>query len=92
MKAYLRVMAENKVSQEQVAKEIAENSKNPIERQLARALEKSNRIMAEDCLREAGYMLPQSEEVRAFLKGLLETDQVEDFPKEAVEELLQLLG
>jgi NAD-dependent dihydropyrimidine dehydrogenase PreA subunit len=92
MKAYLRVMAENKVSQEQVAKGIAENAKNPIERQLAQAFEKSNRIMAEDCLREAGYMLPQSEEVRSLLKGLLEKDQVEGFPKEAVEELLQLLG
>jgi hypothetical protein len=27
---------------------------------LAKAIEKSNRIMAEDIIRESGYMLPQS--------------------------------
>ena len=35
---------------------------------LARAFEKSCRIMAEDLIREAGYMLPQSAKSRAFLK------------------------
>lgn len=35
---------------------------------LARAFEKSCRIMAEDLIREAGYMLPQSANSRAFLK------------------------
>jgi NAD-dependent dihydropyrimidine dehydrogenase PreA subunit/predicted transcriptional regulator len=92
MKAFMSVMAENKVSQERIASAIAKTSKNPLERQLASALEKSNRIMAEDCLREVGYMLPQSEEVRSFLKGLLEKEQGEGFPKEAVEELLTLLN
>ncbi|AEV28854.1 hypothetical protein SpiGrapes_1030 [Sphaerochaeta pleomorpha str. Grapes] len=92
MKAFLRVMAENKVAQEHFAAVIAKTSSNPLERQLAKAFEKSNRIMAEDCLREAGFMLPQSEEVRAFLQGLLEKDQGELFPKEAVETLLALLS
>lgn len=35
---------------------------------LARAFEKSCRIMAGDLIREAGYMLPQSANSRAFLK------------------------
>lgn len=35
---------------------------------LARAFEKSCRIMAEDLIREAGCMLPQSANSRAFLK------------------------
>lgn len=35
---------------------------------LARAFEKSCRIMAEDLIRESGYMLPQSANSRAFLK------------------------
>lgn len=35
---------------------------------IARAFEKSCRIMAEDLIREAGYMLPQSANSRAFLK------------------------
>ena len=34
----------------------------------ARALERSNRIMAEDLLRESGYMLPQSRNAKKFLK------------------------
>lgn len=56
---------------------------------LAIAIEKSNRIMAEDIIREAGYMLPQSDNVKAFLQSLLDNEQSEDFPKEVVEKLLK---
>lgn len=55
---------------------------------LARAIEKSNRIMAEDIIREAGYMLPQSDNTRTFLQSLLAHRQAEGFPKEAVEKLI----
>lgn len=58
---------------------------------LAAAIEKSNRIMAEDIIREAGYMLPQSGNAIAFLKEQLAKPQGEGFPKEAVEKLLKLL-
>ena len=58
---------------------------------LALAIEKSNRIMAEDIIREAGYMLPQSNNTLEFLQSLLEKDQPEDFPREAVEKLLDSL-
>lgn len=58
---------------------------------LAQALEKSNRVMAEDLLREAGYMLPQSANTRRFLEGMLAAPQGEGFPRQAVEELLALL-
>lgn len=44
--------------------------------------------MAEDIIREAGYMLPQSENTMAFLQSLLDKEQPEDFPKEAVEKLI----
>jgi Fe-S-cluster-containing hydrogenase component 2 len=44
---------------------------------LAVAIEKSNHIMAEDIIREAGYMLPQSENAQEFLQSLLvHKDQV----------------
>ena len=59
---------------------------------LAAAIEKSNHIMAEDIVREAGYMLPQSENAKKFLKSLLDQKQSEGFPKEAVEKLLKLLN
>ena len=58
---------------------------------LALAIEKSNRIMAEDILREAGYMLPQSENSVDFLQSLLGDKQAEDFPVEAVKKLVALL-
>lgn len=58
---------------------------------LAAAMEKSNRIMAEDIIREAGYMLPQSANTRLFLEKLLKEQTGEGFPREAAEQLLQLL-
>ncbi len=68
-----------------------ENTAAGLSGRLAVAIEKSNRIMAEDIVREAGYMIPQSDNAQAFLEGLLADEQPEDFPKEAVEKLLQKL-
>jgi len=59
---------------------------------LAAAIEKSNHIMAEDIIREAGYMLPQSENSQEFLQSLLGGKQPEGFPKETVEKLLKALN
>lgn len=56
---------------------------------LATALEKSNRIMAEDIIREAGYLLPQSQNAERFLQSLLEKEQSDGFPKHIVEKLLE---
>jgi rubrerythrin/Fe-S-cluster-containing hydrogenase component 2 len=55
---------------------------------LASAIQKSNHIMAEDIIREAGYMLPQSENAMAFLKSLLDNKQAEGFQTETVEKLI----
>ena len=59
---------------------------------LAEAVEKSCRIMAEDLLREAGYMLPQSAEVRSVLEEMLSHADEPGFPAEAAELLLESLG
>jgi len=58
---------------------------------LAKAIEKSNRIMAEDIIREAGYMLPQSQNTISFLQSLLE-ENPEGMPREAVEKLIKALS
>lgn len=55
---------------------------------LAVAIEKSNHIMSEDIIREAGYMLPQSENVEIFLQSLVGENHPEGFPKEAVQKLI----
>ena len=57
---------------------------------LAVAIERSNHIMAEDIIREAGYMLPQSENAHEFVQSLLGEKQPEGFPKETVEKLLKV--
>ena len=58
---------------------------------LAAAIEKSCRLQAEDIVREAGYMLPQSENARTFLQKLIDNPPAADFPKATAEKLLSLL-
>ena len=54
------------------AKVQAEYIASALPGKFARALERSNRIMAEDISREAGYMLPQGKNARRFLKEIAE--------------------
>lgn len=84
-------LSDSKIKQEQIARAIAETTENPILQQLSTAISKSNRLMAEDLLRESGYMLPQSNHVKEFLSSLLEKEQPDDFPFEIVRTLIHLL-
>ena len=86
----LRSLAKSKVEQEGIAADIAKSSNDSITRQFAEAIAKSNRLMAEDLLREAGFMLPQSDEVRDLLESMLQNPP-KDLPLEAVEKLLKNL-
>ena len=56
---------------------------------LAAALEKSNRIMLEDLLRESGYMLAQSDNAKSFLRTALARETDPAFPKAAAQALLE---
>lgn len=58
---------------------------------LAAAIEKSCRIQAEDLVREAGYMLPQSGKAHAFLRKLLDNPPSAEFPQAAARQLLDQL-
>jgi Fe-S-cluster-containing hydrogenase component 2 len=91
VKKALHALLISKTEQEKISSGIAETSDDPILRQLAEAISTSNRLMAEDLLREAGYMLPQSKNVQDFLQSLLDEEQPEDFPTEVVEKLLNIL-
>jgi rubrerythrin/NAD-dependent dihydropyrimidine dehydrogenase PreA subunit len=84
----LTELAESKAIQEKAALQIAENTDNAVLRQLAEAIAKSNRLMSEDLLREAGFMLPQSENTHTLLQSLLDNPPFDDFPSEAVRKLL----
>lgn len=87
----LTEMLKNKSEQEIIATAINGTSDDPVLRQLAKAFEMSNRLMAEDLIREAGFLLPQGPETKKLLNELIETDKQEDFPIETVERLIELL-
>ena len=87
----LNSLAKSKAKQERIASQIASKTDNPVLRQLMEAVEKSSRLMAEDILREAGYMLPQSGNTHKLLQSLLENNTMENLPKEAIRELLDRL-
>ena len=55
---------------------------------LSAAVAKSSRLMAEDLCREAGFMLPQSGNTKAFLESI---KTIPGVPTEAVEDLLHTL-
>ena len=88
----LRELAKSKAQQERLATNIAKETTDPIVKQLANTIVRSTRILQEDLHRESGFMLPQDAITKEFLKGQLEKNSKEkDFPKEAVERLLELL-
>lgn len=82
--------AKSKTQQEKHAAAIAATAKSGALRQIAEAIEMSNRMMAEDLIREAGYMLPQSDNVKYFLQSLLD-NPTEGLPRDKVERLLDIL-
>lgn len=84
-------LSKSKAEQEKIASEIAESSSNPITAQLSKALAMSSRLMAEDLLRESGYMLPQSGNAHDLLHSLLQSPPAADFPAQAVQKLITLL-
>ena len=80
----LQSLMRSKAQQEAIANELPGT--------LAAAIGKSNQIMMEDLIREAGYMLPQSGNVRTFLQKLLDEHTEPGFPRKAVKTLLQKLN
>src|SRR5699024_5357612 len=66
----------------------AENLAAQLPDALSAAVEKSSRLMAEDLCREAGYMLPQSGEAKAFLEHLKDYPGI---PAEVVDNLLKTI-
>jgi len=86
--AALNRMAASKVKVETATRQIAEETYSDTLDRLMRAIGLSSRIMAEDLLREAGYMLPQSENARKMLEALVASPPSADFPVETARKLL----
>lgn len=85
-------LAQQKVDQEQLAARLEQSGATPVARQFAATLSASIRLMAEDLVREAGFMLPQGEVTLQLLRDLLVSTSAQDFPADTVRQLLSLLG
>lgn len=87
----MRLLARSKARQEAAAHAAARKASDESTAALLEAVARSNRLMAEDILREAGYMLPQSANAHKLLQSLVDDPPAPDFPVEAARELLELL-
>ena len=81
-------LAAGKASQEQMARQLAQEAQAPGLTRLLAAVEKSVRLVSEDLTRESGYMLPQSANTHQLLQDLADNPPAPDFPAAAARELL----
>ena len=89
--SYANALAKNKAKEEAIALKLAKEAKSDEEYRLMTAIAKSARLVNEDIMREAGFMLPQSKNARDLLKSFRENPPSKDFPKEAAKKLLELI-
>ena len=91
VKSVLNALSENKASEEKVALQIAEETNSDTLYRLMTAVAKSERLIAEDIMRESGYMLPQSDNAHKLLEELIANPPTGEFPVEAAKKLLKLI-
>ena len=91
VRAVLNALAQEKANEEKAALKIASETEKDGLYRLMQAIAKSERLIAEDVMREAGYMLPQSANTHELLKELLLSPPSPEFPKEAAEKLLEMI-
>lgn len=89
--SYANALAKNKAKEEAIALKLAKEAESDEEYRLMTAIAKSARLVNEDIMREAGFMLPQSKNARDLLKSFIENPPSKDFPKEAAKKLLELI-
>ncbi len=85
------LLALNKAREEAAAQQIARETSQDGLYRLATGIARSSRLVAEDILREAGYMLPQSGNAHALLRELMANPPGEGFPMDAARQLLELI-
>ena len=68
-------LADSKIEQVKILKNMINNSSNDDEKRLYKAFIHSNKVMVEDMMREAGFMLPQSSNTNKLLLSLKGKDE-----------------
>ena len=87
----MKAMAASKATQEKMALQMAEGAGTNEFYRLMKAVAASERLLGADIMREAGYMLPQSDNAKAKIKEWINDPELKGFPKEKAEKLLELL-
>ena len=90
VKAVLNSVAQRKADEEKAALQIAEATEKDGLYRLMKAVAKSERLVAEDIMREAGYMLPQSNNAHELLEELI-VKSPDGFPVETAKKLLNMI-
>ncbi len=91
VKAVLNEMAQSKADGETIARRIAERTREDGLGRLMTAVARSERLIAEDITREAGFMLPQSGNTHELLETLIADPPTPEFPVDAARKLLELI-
>ncbi len=91
VKATLNELAQNKSDGETMARQIADTTDGEGLRRLMNAVAKSERLIAEDIVRESGFMLPQSNNVHELLEELIANPPTSDFPMDTAKKLLEIV-
>lgn len=86
----LNSMADSKTKEEILAEKLSETEDDILYR-LMKTAAKSQRLVAEDIMREAGYMLPQSNNTHKLLQELVNKPPSSDFPINTAKRLLNIL-
>lgn len=84
-------MAASKALQEKMASQMAEGSGTDEFYRLMKAVVASERLLGADIMREAGYMLPQSNNAKSKIMEWISDPDLKGFPKDKAEKLLELL-
>ena len=87
----LNALAQNKAEEEKTALQIAEGTDKDGLYRLMQAVARSERLVAEDIMREAGFMLPQSNNTHELLEKLIADPPSPDFPADAAEKILKTI-
>ncbi len=91
VKATLNELAKSKADGEAMAKQIAIDTDKDGLKRLMEAIAKSERLISEDIVREAGFMLPQSGNAHNLLESLIANPPNSDFPVKEAKEILTLV-
>lgn len=91
VRAVLNDLAQSKSDVEKAALQVAGETKFDGLYRLMTAVAKSERLVGEDIMREAGYMIPQSNNAHVFLEEMIQTPPTSGFPLEAAKKIIELI-